>query len=248
MSRILFSPAAPYLLIAEERSLSLWDIRIAKVVRRYPIEVRKETQWCRALAISPDGKTAAVAMHDSTILLFDLNTPRESPAPLSAAELTQAWEELASPDAATGYAACLRLVASPAQAVKLLGEHLRPVEPIPAERVVALVARLDDAEYAKRQAAERELLALGERVMAPLRAALPGVASAEAKKRIEAILATQSDAAVPPPELLRAIRAIFVLEQAGTPEARRLIERLAGGAESARLTREAKLSLAIWRK
>jgi WD40 repeat protein len=245
---LLFAPSAPYLLAAEERALTLWDLRTTKPVRQFPINVRKEMLWCHALAISPDGKTAAVAMHDSTILLLDLSVLRDLAAPLSAAELTQAWEDLANPDAAKGYAASLRLAGSPAQAARIIGDHIRPVEAFSAQRIAALVARLDDAEYAKRQAAERELLSLGERVMAPLRAALPAVSSAEVKKRIEAILATQSDAAAPPLELLRAIRAIFVLEQIGTPEARRVVERLAAGAESARLTREAKLSLAIWRK
>jgi hypothetical protein len=45
------------------------------------------------------------------------------------------------------------------------------------------------------------------------------------------------------PELLQALRAVAVLEDISTPQARRLLEQLASGAPEARLTREAQASL-----
>jgi hypothetical protein len=47
----------------------------------------------------------------------------------------------------------------------------------------------------------------------------------------------------PSPALLRGLRAIAVLEQIGTPEAKQLLLNLAAGAPEARLTREAKAAL-----
>ena len=45
------------------------------------------------------------------------------------------------------------------------------------------------------------------------------------------------------PERLRGIRAVEVLERLATPEARKLVEELARGAEGVRLTREATTTL-----
>jgi hypothetical protein len=48
---------------------------------------------------------------------------------------------------------------------------------------------------------------------------------------------------VPSPDVLRVLRAVEVLERNGTPDARKLIEKLVWGAPGARLTREAQQSL-----
>jgi RNA polymerase sigma factor (sigma-70 family) len=48
-------------------------------------------------------------------------------------------------------------------------------------------------------------------------------------------------------ETLRRLRAIAVLEKLGTPEARRVLERLASGAEDARETRDARAALRRWK-
>ena len=76
-----------------------------------------------------------------------------------------------------------------------------------------------------------------------LRDALKTNPPAEAKKRIETLLAAFAPPAVPEGEVLRGVRAVWALERIGTADARRLLEDLAKGVESARLTREAKAAL-----
>jgi hypothetical protein len=73
-----------------------------------------------------------------------------------------------------------------------------------------------------------------------LRAALTRTEAADVKKQLERILDTVY---APVPERLRQVRAAEVLEGIGTPEAWRLLKKLATGAPGARLTREAKASL-----
>jgi len=55
---------------------------------------------------------------------------------------------------------------------------------------------------------------------------------------LTALIAKQT-APVPPPETRRFLRALAVLEQAKTADARRLVEALSRGAEAARETRAA---------
>ena len=63
----------------------------------------------------------------------------------------------------------------------------------------------------------------------------------EVSRRIEDLL-NKIECGPLTPETLQTLRAIEVLEHLGTPEARRLLEKLGGGAE-ARETREAKAAL-----
>jgi hypothetical protein len=64
----------------------------------------------------------------------------------------------------------------------------------------------------------------------------------EVRRRIELLL-EKHDRATLAPERVREVRALEILEQVGTPEARELLEKLTKGASEARLTREAKASV-----
>jgi hypothetical protein len=80
----------------------------------------------------------------------------------------------------------------------------------------------------------------GAAAVAALRQALKRKPSIEVRRRAEALLTKLEGQLVLTAEQRRQQRAVAVLEILGTPEARRLLERLAGGAPGAWLTYQAQ--------
>ena len=114
------------------------------------------------------------------------------------------------------------------------GERAKP------EHIQRLIAELDSATFSVREAATKDLAVRGVEAEAALRAALRGDLSAEARRRVLALLDGPPPHDVPAGELLRRLRAIHALEQAGTPQALAALRELAAGAPSASETLDAK--------
>jgi HEAT repeat protein len=112
---------------------------------------------------------------------------------------------------------------------------------MPTAAPAKLIAALDDDSFDKREAASRSLALLGDRAENPLRDALAADPTPEAKRRIEQLLADHGP--IPTGEKLRYLRAIEVLEHIATPDARRLLEKLANGDDSDDITKDVKASL-----
>jgi hypothetical protein len=93
-----------------------------------------------------------------------------------------------------------------------------------------------------RAAPERHLAQLGDLAEDALRAAARQSSSAEQRRRVVRLLG-RLDNLESTPEQLRLLRAVEALEIIGTPEARRVLMHLAGGAARARLSVEAKAAL-----
>jgi hypothetical protein len=195
------------------------------------------------LSFSADGALLVSGSEDTTAVVWDmtgrLTTKRE---PLRQAELDACWADLVSDDAGRAFQAIQKLVASPNEAVADLKKRLPPVSAPNAKRIAMLIADLDSETFGIRDAAMKELTKLGDEAAASLRDAQDKTPSAEARRRIEGLLAKLESLGTSG-EPLRQARAVEVLEHIGTVEAQRLLAKLADGAPGAWLTREAKASL-----
>jgi RNA polymerase sigma factor (sigma-70 family) len=202
--------------------------------------------WVLKLAFSPNGKQLASASNDTTVLIWDVRAAASVERPLngrfSPNEGDALWDRLAGADAAAAYRAMCALEDAPGVAVPVVRERLQPA-PVPDSGAIArLVKDLDSDQFSVRQKAVQELERLEEAARPGLREALAGRPSPEVHRQVEELLDRLSGP-VPPPGQLRQLRAVEVLEQIGTGEARDVLRGLAEGDRDAPTTQDAKAAL-----
>jgi RNA polymerase sigma factor (sigma-70 family) len=243
VSTVDFSPDGRTLAAGCWRSVRLWEVATGTERGR----LAGHRGDVGAIAFSPDGRRLTSGSSDTTILVWDLTGQlRDGQLPivkLTAGQLKDLLAALAGNDSAAAYRAIWTLAAAPAQSVPLLKEHLRPVAPVDAKRLAGLIAALDDDAFDVREKASTELEKLGETAEGALRKALEGEPSPEVRQRVKALLEKVAGR-TPSAERLRTVRTLEVLEQAGSPEARQILESLAKGAPGAWLTQEAQRAVA----
>jgi WD40 repeat protein len=230
-------------LAADDRSAGLWDVGTGKEV----LHLKGHEGLIAALAFSRDAGRLVTVSHDTTGLVWDTSAAaRELKLPavkLGPGELETLWGDLGLADAGKAQHALWTLAADPGQAVPLLGERLAKDSPAGEKaNIDKLLAALDDDDFNVRENATQELIKAGKSVEKAVRQALTSPPSPEARRRLELILEKLGPAAMPP-AVLRASRAVEVLEQVGTAEARKVLETLAKGPADAALTRDAKAAL-----
>jgi hypothetical protein len=192
------------------------------------------------LATLPGGR-AATGTEEGEILIWDLapaTWPHRKPVgELGRKELDALWSDLAG-DAREAHRVIPVLAAAPAQTVPFLKDRLQPAT-VDGKRIEKLLADLDSDAFETREAAARALTEMRYRIEPTLRQALEKKPSLEMRRRLQAILTGPNR---PSAEALRTLRAIAVLERIGTPEARRILEKLSGGA-TCRETQEGQAAL-----
>lgn len=241
---LAFSPDGKTLVSAEhEGRLIVYEVMTG--LPRYEVDGSEPGEmgviFRRAVAFSADGRFLASSGMEHSVLVRE-TTPAAGTARLSEAELAEAWSDLGSGDAAVGWWAMKQLYAAPQQATALLGERIRPADPAESARIPGWITDLDSEQFDVRSKATAELERLGRSAIPALENALARLPAAEARHRIEELLDKVRSRPVPF-EDLRLSRAVEVLEHLRTPEARRVLERLAGGNPAAPLTMDAKEAL-----
>ncbi|HKB03785.1 MAG TPA: WD40 repeat domain-containing protein [Gemmataceae bacterium] len=231
----------------EPAQFRVWDIIAGqellcrRVVR--PDRPPPDLAFGDGLAFSPDGRQVAIGNRDGTILIWDVAIPRPKPAPLSPADLLRLWDDLRADDPKVGWKAVHALSDRPADALHFLMERMKHVTAPDATAAKTLLEELDSPTYRVREAAMKKVLDLGDAAKPFVEESIKTANGAELRKRLETLLPKMTYANPPTGDDLRRLRAIAVLEAAGTKEARGKMDELARGLAAARVTVEAKVTL-----
>jgi WD40 repeat protein len=171
---LCFSANSRWLARNDGPSIQLFDVRTGLLIHTFGEHESSVT----ALAFGPGDRFLVSSCFDSTLLVWDVvsvtGRRRQPEAPLCAAALTTAWQDLASMDAEAAYLAIGQLVRTPAQSVSLLAERQGPVPALDRKGFDRLFARLDSDDFSEREQAERELEQQGEGAVPAVRRFLAG--------------------------------------------------------------------------
>jgi WD40 repeat protein len=244
-----FSPDDRVLATTDAEALNLWDTATGKLLFRRPwaLELLSRKEWspAQSLAFMPNGRALATGMEDGTILVWDLECDSWSTSPvehdLNQKTFDSLWIDLLADDAARSYRAIHQLTEASKQTVPFLRERLQAKTDSDLKTAARLIADLDSNEFTVRDMAAKKLAEMGLSAEPALRQALAGRPSAEVRHRAEALLTAPRP--IPAGSFLGELRAVWVLERIGTPAAREVLEKLAGGFPDVALTQDAKASL-----
>src|SRR5262245_19049196 len=147
------------------------------------------------------------------------------------------WTELESDDGVQAQFALLALAEIPDETVAFLTGRLQ-LAPVDPRRIAQWIEDLDSPQFLVRQTATRELELVVNQAAPRLHKALAGKPSLEVSKRIERLLGQQQESAH-----RQIFRGLALLEQIGSAQARRHLEKIAAGDEEAWTTSAAQASL-----
>jgi WD40 repeat protein len=239
-----FSPDG--LMIASSGSdigrIYLWDLASCRLSGTF----RGQDGRLTTIDYTSDGRRLLTGSGDTTILSWDMTRPEWRSRPiksnLSEQDLVTHWDRLRNSTAEEAYRCKWAFVGDPKKTVAFFWERLRPEPLIAAGRIQSWLVDLDSPRYAVRERAHRELLSHFDQTENELRKCLTESISVEKRNRINRII-DASFAAIPEPDQLRDLRAIEVLEQIGTPEAREVLQSIAKSDVPTRISRDAAESL-----
>ena len=236
--KFAFSPNGRLLALAgPDGTVPVLDVWTGKEMALF----QGHTGVVNSLVFAPNGKTLVSASADTTALLWDVSKLKGLAAPARAptpGDLEAWWQALAAQDGVKAFAAMGDFLAAPKQTVAFLQEQVKPATPPDQKRIAELFAQLENKQYKVREKTTTELLKVGDLLVPFLEKALAANPPQESKRRLE-FLRAQLTGLVLQGERLRGYRAVEILERIGTPEARQVLQALAGGAPESLVTASA---------
>ncbi len=241
LGMVAFAPGGRLIAVGgDDAIVTLFDAAGGKKL----LELKGHIGSITGLSFSRDARRLVSCSMDMTAVVWDVSGITLPPLPEVADDkFDLLWEELASPNAKTAYAAWWALLNVPDRAVQMLAGKMKPEKSADERRIEELIAQLADARFVVREKAHAELKKLGVLAEAMLTRAMKLADLAEVQLRVRTLLEAIADPAKQTPDDYRDARAMQVLQRVRSPRAVKLLEALAAGAPSARRTKFAKASL-----
>jgi len=181
--------------------------------------------WPTAVEFIPNSDLLAVGYEDGQVLLWPLWKPEQRPP--TPAELDRLWADLAGTPAEAARANPV-LLAHPRVALANLANRVYGLAAPSAEQIDRWLAQLSDPRFGVREQASRSLSLHLDLTEPAIREVLAVSRSPEVRQRLEAVLASRGQLETAG-EVARLIRVVGILERIGTPEAGKLLVRVARG-------------------
>jgi WD40 repeat protein len=209
-----------------DNSLTVYETATGAVRRR----LAGHRGMVEQVTFTPEGGRLVSVSDDGTGLVWDVGPPRPAAAiTVVEADRTKRWAALLAPDTDAAWRATGELAADPAGTVAFLKTHLKPT-PAPTDADIdRLLAGLAAPAFAAREAAARDLDALGGLAVGKVRDRLPGVTSAEVRQRLDEFLKRHDRPGRTTGYRLREVRSVELLEAIGMADARALLTELGRG-------------------
>jgi WD40 repeat protein len=208
--------------------MRIWDTFTGDAVIHFP----RLGHMPRSVAFAPDGKTLVAGEANGTLLIWGVSGRRTRPAAATGGDVDPATLDelrlrLGSGNAAEAYPAMRTLAAAPRPALPLLKRVLQRPAGLTAEQLARLIRDLDDDAFEVREKASAALAQGGEAAARALRKALASAPPPEVRRRADAVLELLESSQVLPANLPQ-LRAVHVLERIASPEAKKLLQEVAG--------------------
>ena len=223
-----------------DNAIRLWNLRTGQETS--PLVGHQA--MVSALVFSVDGRR--LMSLDGSGLKLDWDARRLSTTafaklrPPSDSEMTDLWDSLGDADAFQTYRTARLLAADPKRAVAFLKDRLQPVPPGNTAVINQLVADLQNPNGSVRRKAMAALRTHGE---AALGALLKMAPNNPGFNQNISLMINRLESTGNTRERQQSVRAVQVLEQIGTTEAKELLEKLSKGAAGAPLTVAAQSGL-----
>jgi hypothetical protein len=206
----------------------------------FQIQVLLTDGTYRMIEKSMDEKTVRALIERSADL------PLKAKSPLQLGELETIWNELTRNDDAgtkTAWQGIVVMSKTPERAVPFVKERVKAVPPPDPKQIAQYLVDIESGVFRTRALAIKELERLAELALPAIDKKIADKSSSlEARRQLEAL--TQKPKSVLSGEELRSLRAVEILEQVGTPEARAVLGDLSRGGEGAILTEQSRRALA----